>query len=369
VRQALAVVLACLACALLVAGCGPSQAAAPESPLELRLVPVAGGLSSPVQVVATPSEPRRLYLVEQTGLVRVRERGRLLPKPFLDLRAATRAAGEQGLLTLAFHPRYKANRRLFVMYTDRSGDTCVVEYRARVGGRPPQRVRELLFVDQPYENHNGGTLAFGPDGRLWLGLGDGGDAFDPQARSQDLSTRLGKLLRADVDAKTLRWETVAYGLRNPWRMSFDRATGDLWIGDVGQDLWEEIDVLPRGASGLLDFGWDVYEGFERVEDKERTPGGTLVEPVAVYGREDGCSVTGGFVYRGAAIPGLRGRYVYGDYCSGTVWSLRLEGGKAADVRRERVEVPNLSSFGEGVNGELYLVGHDGRVFQLAPPRA
>jgi len=357
---------AAAAMSFLVAGCGSSRAAAPESPLALRLVPVASGLSAPLQVVTTPSEPRRLYLVEQTGLVRVRERGRLLSKPFLDLRAATRAHGEMGLLALAFHPQYAKNRRFFVMYTDRQGDSRVVEYRTRAGGRAPQRVRQLLFVDQPYENHNGGTLAFGPDRRLWLGLGDGGAAFDPEARSQDLSSRLGKLLRGDVDAKSVRWETVAYGLRNPWRMSFDRATGDLWIGDVGQDRWEEVDVLPRGTGGLVDFGWDVYEGFERVDDKDRTPGGMLVEPVAVYAREDGCSITGGFVYRGSAIPGLRGRYVYGDYCSGTIWSLRLEGGKGTDVRRERVELPNLTSFGEGVRGELLLVSQDGGVFQLAP---
>ena len=366
--RALAAAAAALV-ALVASGCGSGEAAAPESPLELRLLPIVNGVTAPVQLVATSSEPRRLYIVQQAGVVRVRDRGRMLEKPFLDLRAATRAAGEQGLLTLAFHPKYKTNRRFFVMYTARAGDTRVVEFRTRTGGRSPQRVRELLFVDQPYDNHNGGTLVFGPDGRLWLGLGDGGAAFDPEARSQDPSSRLGKLLRTDVDATTIRWETVAYGLRNPWRMAFDRATGDLWIGDVGQNQWEEIDVVPRGTRGLLDFGWDVYEGFERIDDKERTPGGTLVEPVVVYGREDGCSVTGGFVYRGSAIPALRGRYLYGDYCNGTVWSLRLEGGEAVDVRRERIEVPNLTSFGEGANGELYLLAQDGVVFQLAAPKS
>jgi glucose/arabinose dehydrogenase len=350
------------------AGCGSaSNAAVPESALALRLVPVVVGLASPVQVVTTASEPRRLYVVEQPGRIRVVTRGRLLAKAFLDLRGIVKAGGEQGLLALAFHPKYATNRRFYVMYTDRQGDTRVVEYRTRAG-LAPKRVGELLFVDQPYDNHNGGTLAFGPDGLLYLGLGDGGAAFDPEARSQDLSSRLGKLLRADVDAARLRWDMIALGLRNPWRMSFDRGTGDLWIGDVGQDHWEEIDVFPRAQRGLLNFGWDVFEGDEKLEDKDPNPQGELVGPVAVYGRDDGCSITGGFVYRGSAIPDLRGRYLYGDYCTGAIWSLRLAGGEATEVRRERVEVPKLTSFGEGVRGELYLTGHDGGLYQLAPPK-
>jgi glucose/arabinose dehydrogenase len=359
--------LAVASLALLAAGCGSrSEAAAPESPLPLRLLTLASGLASPVQAVATSAEPRRLYIVEQVGTVRVLDRGRLQAKAFLDLRAAVKVGGEQGLLALTFHPRYARNRLFYVFYTDRQGDSRVVEYRSRTAGRSPQRVRELLFVDQPYDNHNGGTLAFGPDGLLYLGFGDGGAAFDPEGRSQDPSTLLGKLVRADVGASAVRWETVAYGLRNPWRMSFDRASGDLWIGDVGQDLWEEVDVWPRGRRGLVNFGWDVYEGAEKVDEKAVTPGGELVAPVVAYGHDEGCSITGGFVYRGRAIAALTGRYLYGDYCSGTIWSLRLEGGTGVDVRREQVELPKLTSFGEGVGGELYLTGHTGGLYLLAP---
>jgi len=314
-------------------------------------------------VTAPKGEPNRLYIVEQGGLIRVLEQGRLRSQPFLDVRRLITSGGEQGLLSVAFHPNYAKNRRFYVNYTDLKGDTRVVEYESLAGG--PELVRELLAVDQPYPNHNGGQLAFGPDGLLYLGLGDGGGAFDPEDRSQDLGTRLGKLLRLDVDRPDADWEVAAYGLRNPWRFSFDRDTGDLYIGDVGQDRWEEVDFVPRGTDGLLNFGWDVYEGEERLEDKELSGEGELVEPIAVYGHDVGCSITGGFVYRGGDLPGLRGRFLYGDYCSGTIWSLRVEGGKATDVRREPVGLPQLTSFGEDRDGELYLVAQTGSVFRLA----
>jgi glucose/arabinose dehydrogenase len=334
----------------------------PASEEPLRLVEVASGLASPVQVVAS-GEPGTLYAVEQEGTIRVLRGSEVEPAPFLDISDQVLADGEQGLLALAFHPGFPDDPRFYVHYSNLDGDTRVVEYRTTAAG--PQRTRELLAVDQPYENHNGGQLAFGPDGLLYLGLGDGGGAFDPEGRSQDLGTRLGKLLRLDVDGADADWEIVANGLRNPWRFSFDRETGDLWIGDVGQDRWEEVNHVAAGATGLLNFGWDAYEGDDRVESKELSGGGRLVRPVAVYAHDVGCSITGGFVYRGSAVPALRGRYLYGDYCSGTVWSLRLESGRATDVRREQVNVPLLASFGEDADGELYLVSQGGAVFRLA----
>ncbi len=355
---------AVLALVLLTRGGGEHPTATPSVPASkepLRLVAVASGLRSPLQVVA--SKPGTLYVVEQEGTVRLLERSQLDPEPFLDIRTEVKAGGEQGLLALALHPDFPRDPRVYVHYSNRDGDTRVVEYESLAGG--PELVRELLAVDQPYPNHNGGQLAFGPDGLLYLGLGDGGAAFDPEDRSQDLGTRLGKLLRLDVDRPDADWEVAAYGLRNPWRFSFDRDTGDLYIGDVGQDRWEEVDFVPRGTDGLLNFGWDVYEGEERLEDKELSGEGELVEPIAVYGHDVGCSITGGFVYRGGDLPGLRGRFLYGDYCSGTIWSLRVEDGEATDVRRERIALPQLTSFGEGADGELYLVSQVGAVYRLA----
>jgi glucose/arabinose dehydrogenase len=351
---------------LLVAACAGEDPSVtpplPTSPEPLRLVRVASGLASPIQVVTAPGTGT-LYVVEQAGTIRELEGARPADEPLLDIRDQVKSGGEQGLLALAFHPGFPDDPRFYVHYSNLDGDTRVAEYRAAETGAA--RVRELLAAEQPYENHNGGQLAFGPDGLLYLGLGDGGAAFDPEERSQDLGTRLGKLLRIDVDRPGAEWEIAAYGLRNPWRFSFDRETGDLYIGDVGQDRWEEVDFVPAGTDGLLNFGWDVYEGDERVEDHDLTEAGELVGPVAVYGHDAGCSITGGFVYRGSALPALRGRYLYGDYCSGTVWSLRVEDGDAVDVRRERVTLPLLSSFGEGADGELYLVSQGGSVHRLA----
>jgi glucose/arabinose dehydrogenase len=326
---------------------------------------VVRGLDSPVHVTAPRSEPGRLYVVEQPGRIRVVAGGKLRARPFLDIRSLVKSGGEQGLLSVAFHPGYAKNRRLYVDYTDRNGDTRVVEYRAdRAGTRAvPSTRRQLFSVKQPYANHNGGQLAFGPDGLLYVGMGDGGSGGDPENRAQNLSSLLGKLLKIDPLKPGARPVIAAYGLRNPWRFSFDRTTGDLWIGDVGQDKWEEIDWTPRSSPGVENYGWDVYEGTTIFEDKQPTPGGRLVAPVYVYSHDVGYSVTGGFVYRGARNPSLRGRYVFGDYGSGEVSSFKLVGGKAGSATSE-ARIPSLSSFGEDARGELYAVSLTGTLYRL-----
>jgi len=329
--------------------------------IELRLV--ADGLDSPLGIASTPSEPDRLYIVEQPGLVRVVEDGKLLPQPFLDVEDQVVSGGEQGLLSLAFDPEYESTRLFYVDYTDTNGDTRVVEYEA--GDSATVKRRELLFVDQPYANHNGGQLAFGPDGRLYVGMGDGGSGGDPENRAQNLDEKLGKLLSLDVDpdVREKDWTIEGYGLRNPWRFSFDRETGDLWIGDVGQGSWEEIDHTPSGSPGLENYGWNVYEGTHVFEDKDPNPAGHLVMPVYEYSHDEGCSVTGGYVYRGERVPSAAGRYFFGDFCSGTVWSFVLEGDKARDVQKVG-RIDQLSSFGEDAAGELYAVSLDGKLYEL-----
>jgi glucose/arabinose dehydrogenase len=292
--------------------------------------------------------------------------GKLLAKPFLDIRSRVVSGGEQGLLSVAFHPKFKTNRRFYVDYTDLNGDTRVVEYHANRAATAAVRgsARQLLFVDQPYANHNGGQLAFGPDGYLYIGMGDGGSGGDPENRAQNLSSRLGKLLRINATRRGAKPQIAAYGLRNPWRFSFDRATGDLYIGDVGQGEWEEIDFTPRSSPGVENYGWNVYEGNARFENKEPNSAGHLVFPVHVYSHSQGCSVTGGFVYRGSAVPSARGRYLFGDYCTGRMWSLRIANGRATDVQLGAQRLPDLSSFGQDVRGELYAVTLSGRLYRL-----
>ncbi len=326
---------------------------------------VVARAESPTHVAVPRGEPGRLYIVEQPGRILLLANGRR--RVFLDIRGQVVSGGEQGLLSVAFHPSYARNHRFYVNYTDTSGHTRVVEYRANAAHTRalPGTRRQLLFIRQPYANHNGGQVTFGPDGQLYVGMGDGGSGGDPENRAQNLNSLLGKLLRIHPTRPGARPVIAAYGLRNPWRFSFDRANGDLYIGDVGQGLWEEIDYTPRSSPGLENYGWDVYEGRTTHEQKELSGNGRLVQPVHVYGRSDGYSVTGGFVYRGRAIPALRGRYVFGDYGSGSIWSLRVQGGQARDLRREAITVPELSSFGEGASGELYATSLSGRVYRIA----
>jgi glucose/arabinose dehydrogenase len=316
-----------------------------------------------VLVTQAPGEPGRLYVVEQGGLVRVVRNGRVLPASFLDVRSLVVAGGEQGLLGLAFSPGYARDKTFYVNYTaSGDGSTRIVRYRAARGRALAESAREILRVAQPYPNHNGGNLQFGPDGRLWVGLGDGGSGGDPEDRAQNPRTLLGKMFRLDVRKPRPKPELVAIGLRNPWRYSFDRTTGDLWIGDVGQNEIEEIDRLPRNTSGLVNFGWNVFEGLSRFGNDPLGPG-RLLEPVAQYTHADGCSVTGGYVYRGKGIPRLAGRYVFGDYCSGKIWTISTAGGT---LRREPVTIPQLTSFGESLDGgTLYAVSGAGTIYRFA----
>ena len=334
------------------------------SPAALRLVTVVSGLDAPLFATAPPGERNRLYVVEQGGLIRVLEGGKLRPQPFLDLRAKTRAGGEQGLLGLAFAPDYATSRTFVVNYTDRNGDTRIVRYRSAGTTGLPGSARQLLFVKQPYPNHNGGMVAYGPDGLLYVGMGDGGSGGDPENRAQDMGTLLGKIVRLDPGKPAAKPTIVASGVRNPWRFSFDRLKDDLYIGDVGQNAIEEVDWVAWPWQGLLNLGWDVYEGSASFEDKPLGPG-RLVQPVAQYSHDEGCSLTGGYVYRGKAVPAAAGRYFYGDYCSGTVWSLKIVAGEARQVRREPFKVSNLTSFGEDAAGELYLVSSEGTIYRLA----
>jgi glucose/arabinose dehydrogenase len=346
---------------IVVLPCAESSAA----PVRTQLEPVVRGLREPVYVTAPRSEPRRLYVVEQRGLVRVVAGGRLLPRPFLDVRRLVLHKELAGLLSLAFAPDYRRSRRLYVDYVGRDRDVHVVEYRAGGGRALPSTARELLHVVIPsksLDNHYGGQLAFGPDGFLYVGIGDG----TAKAAAQDPESLLGKLVRIDPRRDPVQPEIVAYGLRNPWRFSFDRATGDLSVGDVGADTWEEVDYLPRGTRWPVDFGWPAYGGRARLDEPAPAAPGKLVFPALVYRHaRNGCSaVVGGYVYRGRGLASLRGRYVYGDFCAGKVWSVRMRGGRARGRRLEATLGSLISSFGEDAAGELYVCAYGARTSSL-----
>jgi glucose/arabinose dehydrogenase len=350
----------------------PAAVAADEAgaaPPAVGLRTVAQGLSQPLYLTAPPGDRQRLFIVEKTGRIRIVKNGELLPQPFLDLSGRVSTGGEQGLLSMAFHPRYASNGRFYVNYTNRAGDTRVVRYIA--SGDPdradPGSSRVILKIDQPYANHNGGQLQFGPDGRLYVGMGDGGSGGDPQNRAQNPKTRLGKMLRIDLTRSPLRWRIYAKGLRNPWRFSFDRGSGALWIGDVGQSRREEIDRLRPGRPAGANLGWSAFEGtlVFKSGPASRLDRDRLVWPVEQYGHTVGQSVTGGYVYRGAAIPALRGWYVFGDFVSGRVWATKRTGDRFR-LRGANGRVERLASFGEDAAGELYMVSLAGRVWRIVP---
>jgi glucose/arabinose dehydrogenase len=342
---------------------------------DVRLVQVAR-LEQPVAMALRPGE-RTLYVVEQVGRVRAIRDGRLDPTPVVDIAGQVTAGGEQGLLGLAFSPD---GRYLYLHYTDEDGNHQIAELAMRDGRADPGSQRSVLRIEDPYGNHNGGQLAFGPDGLLYIAFGDGGGGGDPLGSGQSLDTLLGKILRIDprpsggrpyrvpadnpfVDRDDARAEIWDYGLRNPWRFSFDAATGDLWIGDVGQNAYEEINSEPAGSGGR-NYGWNRREGLHAFNGGERPDG--AVDPVIEYGREGGaCTVIGGFVYRGRRIPGLQGAYLYGDYCAGWVRAARTRGGEVLEQRDLGLEVPGLSSFGADAAGELYALSLGGDVFRIA----
>jgi len=327
--------------------------------------PIVSGLEEPVAIAAAPGEPGNLYIVEKPGRIAV-VRGGKVARRFVDLTSMVGSEGsEQGLLSVAFSPGYAKNHLFYVDYTDKNGDTRVDEYRSSNGVGVVSSRRQLLFVDQPYPNHNGGQLQFDRRGYLYVGMGDGGAGGDPENRAQNLSSQLGKLLRIDPKRTSTTWTIVGYGLRNPWRFSFDRATGDLWIGDVGQDAWEEVDFRPVSKlAQLANYGWSVLEGRSSFKPSEPlNTKGTLVGPVYVYSHAAGCSITGGYMYRGSALKADRGRYFFGDYCSGTIWSLKRTGSRVS-VRRERGSVQQLTTFGQDAAGELYAASESGTLYKL-----
>jgi glucose/arabinose dehydrogenase len=361
----LAAILA--AAAVLSVGAAPVSGSSPERTEAAAAFRQLFRANQVTHLSAPRSAPGKLYVVQQNGRIRLAVNGKLQPKPFLDISRLVSAGGEQGLLSIAFHPSYARNRLFYVHYSGIPNITRVAEYRAnRAGTAALLQTRRMIFsLPQPGAEHKGGELAFGPDGKLYLGLGDGECCDDPENRSQNSGLLFGKLLRFDVAARPATPEVLALGLRNPWRISFDRATGDLYIGDVGAGLFEEVDFIPRAEIGeLVNFGWDVWEGRATKEDKPRNPQGRLVFPIHAYGHGPECSITGGYVYRGSAVPAARGRYFFGDYCSGAIWSLRVENGAATDVRREPGRIRGLTTFGQDARGELYAGAQSGRVYRL-----
>jgi glucose/arabinose dehydrogenase len=332
---------------------------------------IASGLVRPVDI--QPDGSGRLFIIEKVGRIRIFENGQLLDQPFIDISDRVNSSGnEQGLLGLAFHPQYEQNGRFFVNYTDNNGHDVIARFQ--VSSDPniadPKSELKLVSINDPFPNHNGGILAFGPDGYLYAGLGDGGSAGDPFGNAQKKDVLLGKILRLDVDSaepyaipsdNPFGNEIWAYGLRNPWRLSFDKSTGDLYVGDVGQNTWEEIDYLPKGSPGGTNFGWNLREG---AHDYKSGASPDLTEPVAEYShQEGGCSVTGGYVYRGS-MSEWNGIYLFGDYCTGLIWGLIHSGNNWQKQQLFDVDF-TITSFGQDEKGEVYLVSDSGGVYRLA----
>jgi hypothetical protein len=362
---------------------GPPVSGTPALTTQL----VVRGLASPLDLQVPPGDRARLFVVEQDGRIRIVRSGTVVAQSFMDISGRIRSGGEQGLLGLAFHPRYSENGRFYVNYTDTRGDSHVSEFRvsANVDVADAGSERELLFVRQPFANHNGGGLAFGNDGFLYAGFGDGGSGGDPLGNGQNLGTQLGKMLRIDVDrgnpfaipadnpfantsgAVPSIW---AYGLRNPFRFGFDRATGDLYIGDVGQSRVEEIDVGLASRRGGENYGWNVTEGSQCFEPASGCNRAGITFPVAEYGHGDGCSVTGGVVYRGCRLPGYAGTYFYSDFCGAFVRSFRFVNGQATDARDWTAVLgrglSRPTSFGTDSAGEVYIVDQDGEIYEIVP---
>ena len=345
-----------------------------------------GTFDAPTYVTAPPGDRRRVFVVEQPGTIRVVRAGRRLRRPFLDIRGDVSSGGERGLLSMAFAPDYARTRRFYVYFTDTAGHTRVQEFRR--SRRSPDRAdrssrRQVLFQAQPFANHNGGQLQFGPDGLLYIGLGDGGSGGDPFGNGQSLGTLLGKILRIDpersggrpytvprtnpfVSRAGARGEIYAYGLRNPWRFSFDRRTGDLSIADVGQNEVEEVDFVREGRGRGANFGWNVFEGRRRFA--AGTAPGHVPPVLQTFHSAGNCSITGGYIVRDRSLGSLFGRYLYGDFCRTGIRSARLRPGRARGDRATSLSVRSLSSFGEDARGRIYAASLDGPVYRIVPRR-
>jgi glucose/arabinose dehydrogenase len=359
---------------------GPALSPAPAAVASsVRLAVVADKLDEPLGMAFAPGDPaKRLFIVEKGGDILVMKQG-TPPSPFLSLKERVSRGSEQGLLGLAFHRQFMKNGRMFVNYTDKDGDTRIVELTLASPAADRGTIakeRELLFVDQPYANHNGGHLVTTPGGWLLVGLGDGGSAGDPRGNARNPRTLLGKMFRLDPDATSdaLRTKILSQGMRNPWRYALDRATNDLYIGDVGQNLWEEVDVVALDELPGKDFGWNVMEGAHCYKPATCDTAG-LTLPVVEYGHDAGCSITGGVVYRGKALPALAGTYFYSDYCTAFLRSFRwTKSGGATDhwdwsgALNPKQKLAQVASFGEDEDGEVYVIGLTGTIWKLVPAK-
>lgn len=359
----------------------------PPPPNSITLTSVVSGLANPVDLQTPDDSSGRLFVVEQAGVIRITQGGAILPTAFLDIRTRVFFSGEMGLLGVAFHPAFAQNQRLYVNYVRQLGSgqiqTVIAEYQVAAGDAnqaDPASERILLTVDQPFTNHKGGQVAFGPDNFLYIGLGDGGSGGDPLGNGQNLQTHLGKMLRIDVDQTSpgLPYaipadnpfvaggglpEIWAYGLRNPFRFSFNKTSGELFAGDVGQNLYEEVDILQKGG----DYGWNVMEGLHCYNPATGCNMTGLTLPILEYSHSEGSAVIGGYVYRGTAISGLAGSYVFGDFGAGKIWRLTKDTSGAWQKVLLLSGGPNLSSFGQDGTGELYVLDYGGGVLQKITP--
>jgi len=355
----------------------------PLEQLNLTLKPVASGFAKPLYL--THAHDQRLFVVQQAGQIMIIEGGVTRPTPFLDIKTRVGSNGnEQGLLSVAFHPNYQKNGLFYVNYTNLEGSTTIARYNVSADPNVADEISEqiLLTIPQPYSNHNGGHILFGPDGYLYIGMGDGGAANDPHNNGQSLNTLLGKILRLDVDTGSpygvpqdnpfittaaARPEIWSYGWRNPWRMAFDAATGDLYVADVGQNQYEEVDVELAGSGGGQNYGWRLMEASHCFNPTSCDPATLkVVMPIAEYPHSQGCSVTGGYVYHGTQFPQLNGVYLYADYCTGTLWGLRHEADGSWSQAELLASGKIISSFGLDAAGELYLIDHrSGEVWQVS----
>jgi hypothetical protein len=367
-----------------VLGLGGPLKAAPQ----IELQPVVSGLANPVAITHAGEGSGRLFITLQAGQIVIFDGTQILPTPFLDISGLVSSGGERGLLSVAFHPNYRSNGLFFVDYTNTAGDTVIARYSVSQDRNvaDPGSAAILLTIQQPFANHNGGQLQFGPDGYLYIGMGDGGSAGDPLNNGQNLGTLLGKLLRVNVDGASpyaipgdnpfvgvpgAQPEIWAYGLRNPWRFSFDRSTGDLFIADVGQDSWEEVDFQPASSPGGQNYGWNIMEGNHCFNPPSNCNSSGLTLPILEYahGSSDsiGCSISGGYRYRGTQNPDLTGIYFYGDFCTGRIWGASQQGTGAWTTAELLDTSLSITTFGEDEAGEIYVAHYaptDGAIYRI-----